>query len=322
MFSTRTFLEQELARIDYLNFVDQNVSGLAGKMRPMPREIENRVIYHINNKFRRSFFVALATIIDGTFEEFRNDAEVRRRVNQIDEFFARNGLSDSLLEYYKGQSVNAFSFSQWFYDFYLFEIKEKILKVSSQLASRIANNLNEIAERTEINDLILLHNDFGPDGFPKRTPEVQQKQRQLIDFLSREYTALINEKIREIVDGSGQFFADPVLEAIEDLVGMKSSIRERLVRVIERRHDARLNTTDVEKSAFATAAQSSHFEDLSLIVTKAIGVSEYLKVQLTNEKGDEIQRELDQHMAAVDAIKLRIEKDAADFASRIERWAA
>ena len=320
MFSTKSFLDQELKQIDYLDFVDQNVTGLAGKMRPMPREIENRIIYHINNKFRRNFVTALATIIDGTFRQFREDEEVRRRVNTIDEYFNENGLSDSLKSYYRSNNLKARSFSQWFYDFYLTDIQEKILAVSDQLAVKTANNLNEIADSDEISNLILRSDDFGTDGFPQRTDAVLDKQSQLLDFFFEKYSDAISAKLSEIVDGSGQFFADPILEAVEDLVGMKSRVRERLIRVIERRHDSVLRMQSLDSAPFSTAAQSSHFEDLAVIVTKAIGVSEHLKSELSEEQGSEVQKEIDQFAADVDALQMRIGKEAAEFAAHVERW--
>ncbi len=322
MFSTRAFLDEELNQIDYLDFVDQNVTGLAGKMRPMPREIENRIIYHINNKFRRAFVFALATIIDDTFKNFRDDAEVRRRVNMIDEYFNENGLSESLRNYYRAKSVGAYSFSQWFYDIYLCDIQEEILAVSDQLAIKTANNLNEISDCDEISNLILRYDDFGPDGFPKRSEEVQEKQKKLLGFFFKKYSNIISEKLREIVDGSGQFFADPVLEAVEDLVGMKSRVRERLIRVIERRHDSVLNMRGLDNASFSMAPQSSHFEDLAVIVTKAIGVSEHLKSELSEAEGGEVQKELDRLIADADAVQMGIGKEAAEFASHVERWAA
>ena len=103
---------------------------------------------------------------------------------------------------------------------------------------------------------------------------------------------------------------------------MKSSVRERLIRVIERRHDRRLNVNSASGAPFSTAPQSSHFEDLAVMVTKAMGVSEYLKSELSNEKGGEIQQELDQCAAAAEAIKNRIAKEAADFTTHLERWSA
>ena len=322
MFSTSAFLENELNEIDYFDFVDQNVTGLAGRMRPMPREIENRIIGHINNRFRRSFVTALATIIDGTFTAFREDNEVRRRVNAIDEFFNDNGLGDSLRQYYRTKAVSARSFSQWFYDIYLLDIQKKILEVSDQLAIKTANNLNEIADCEEISTLILRQEDFGADGLPKRTVDVQNKQKALLDFFFAKYSDAINDKLCDIVDGSGQFFADPILEAVEDLLGMKSRIRERLIRVIERRHDSLLSTKSQGQSGLMMEVQNSHFEDLAFIVTKAIGVSEHLKSELSVEQGGEVQKELERYLAEADSIQMRIGKEAADFASHIERWAS
>ena len=323
MFSTNDFLSAELKKIEYIDFVDQNVTGLAGKMRPMPREIENRIIYHINSNFRRAFFLALSETIDDTFSKFREDNEVRKRVNRIDEFFAENGMGESLNKYYAGKSIRAASFSNWFYETYLNDIQQQIVSISNQLASTTANNLNEIADQDEINNLLLRQSDFGPDGFPLRNSDVQKRQVALLEFLHGKYADLITDKLRDIVDGSGQYFADPVLEALEDLVGMRSGVRERLIRIIERRHDEMLNRT---RGALNTArhadAQTSHFEELAVIVTKAIGVSEHLKAELSQEQGGEVQREIGQAKLAADTLLARVEKETEEFSAHVERWAS
>lgn len=320
MFSTRKFIEQETARINYLDFVDQNVTGLAGRLRPMPREIENRIIYQINNNFRRAFLHSLGIIVNDIFEEFRTDSQVQKCINQIDDFFTENGLGDYLAQHYQSRHINAFSFSQWFYDVYLTEIQSKIVSVSSRLVGETANSLNEISDHPELNTLILSEEDFGPDGLPRRSADVRTKQQKLAEFLRREYNQIIDEKLRDIVDRSGQYFSDPVLEAIEDLVGMKSTIRERLIRVIERRHDQKLAVSS-QNFLMQEKWPTSHFEDLEVIVVKALGVAEYLKSQLSKDKGDEIQRELAQFAATADMIRDALEKEAAQFSGNIEQWA-
>ena len=320
MFSTRKFIEQETARINYLDFVDQNVTGLAGRSRPMPREIENRVIYQINNNFRRAFLHSLGNIVNDIFEDFRTDSQVQKCINRIDDFFTSNGLGDYLTQHYQSRLINAFSFSQWFYDVYLTEIQAKILDVSSRLVGETANSLNEISDHPELNDLILAEEDFGPDGLPKRSAEVRAKQKRLADFLRREYNQIIDEKLSDIVDRSGQYFADPVLEAIEDLVGMKSTLRERLIRVIERRHDQKLSLS-TQSFSMKEKWPTSHFEDLEVIVIKALGVAEYLKSQLSKDKGVEIGRELNQFAATADMIRDALEKEAVQFSNAIEQWA-
>jgi|GEM_PF-2643829 len=319
MFSTRKFIEQETARINYLDFVDQNVTGLAGRLRPMPREIENRIIYQINNNFRRAFLHSLANIINDIFEQFRTDSQVQKSVNHVDEFFTENGLGEYLLGYYHSRHINAFSFSQWFYDVYLTHMQERILGVSSRLSGETANSLNEISDHPDLNELILTEDDFGPDGLPKRSREVKVKQEKLAKFLRREYNQIIDEKIRDIVERSGQFFADPVLEAIETLVGMKSTLRERLVRVIENRHDEKMNISGLS-IGLNKGPETSHFEDLEVIVIKALGVSEHLKNELSKDKGQEIQNELHQFAGAADMISRAIEKEAGEFNTAIEHW--
>ncbi len=320
MFSTRKFIEQETARINYHGFVDQNVTGLAGRLRPMPREIENRIIYQINTNFRRAFLHSLSLIINDIFEQFRADGQVQKSINQVDDFFTENGLGEYLLEHYRAQNISAFSFSQWFYDVYLNEMQEKVLGVSSRLAGETANSLNEISDHPDLNDLILREEDFGPDGLPKRSTAVRKKQDALAAFLRREYNQIIGEKIRAIVDRSGQFFADPVLEAIERLVGMKSNLRERLIRVIENRHDQKMNISGL-RHALRDGPETSHFEDLEVIVLKALGVSEYLRTQLSKDKGQDIRAELNQFAAVADAVAAGIENEAQRFSGAIERWA-